>query len=297
MCCFLFSVIGFYFSSNKSSLIDNEYPNTFVDKKGISIVEKNLKESSSFKIKDSIVLVYDDSLIKKNPIIDKISSKTKEKYIYDQDVNIIHHKYYDFLYSEEHEQPFWVKYISTKQHIQNKKYKRKNNFREDPMVQTQSATLIDYVKGGYDRGHLCPAGDMSFSMEAMSESFYMSNMSPQSPSFNRGKWKSLEEKARKWSVKYDSAIIYCGGVLSNISKSIGPNKVSVPNYYYKVIYCPTINNAVGFIMPNKKCEKSLSSYMVSIDSVESLTKIDFYNQYFPEVQKSFESNFTVKYWF
>ena len=178
-----------------------------------------------------------------------------------------------------------------------KKYKRKNNFREDPLVKTQSATLKDYVKSGYDRGHLCPAGDMCFSESAMSESFFMSNMSPQFPSFNRGKWKSLEEKARKWCLKYDTAIIYCGGVLTGISKTIGPNKVSVPKYYYKVIYCPTINNAVGFIMPNEKCEKPLSSYMVSLDSVESLTNIDFFDEYNPEFQKGFESKFTLKYWF
>jgi len=261
-----------------------------------------------FIIKDSFVVnnldILDDSTYQENnDIVDTISVAVDNSiidssdYVYQKNPNIISHLHYEFLYSEEHEQPYWVKYVSTKQHILDKRYKRKNNFREDPLVKTQSATLSDYAKSGYDRGHLCPAGDMGFSMEAMSESFYMSNMSPQFPSFNRGKWKSLEEKARKWSVKYDTAIIYCGGVLTGISKTIGPNEVSVPKYYYKVIYCPTINNAVGFIMPNEKCEKPLSSYMVSLDSVESLTNIDFFDEYNPEFQKGFESNFTIKYWF
>ena len=261
-----------------------------------------------FIIKDSFVVnnldVLDDSTSQANKdLVDTVSAVDYDSiigpsnYVYQKNPNIVSHKYYDFLYSEEHEQPYWVKYTSTKQHILEKKYKRKNNFREDPFVKTQSATLKDYVKSGYDRGHLCPAGDMCFSESAMSESFFMSNMSPQFPSFNRGKWKTLEEKVRNWAVKYDTAIIYCGGVLSDISKTIGPNNVSVPKYYYKVVYCPTIDNAIGFIMPNIKCELPLDSYMVSIDSVESLTNIDFYNNYLPEVQKRFESNSKIKYWF
>ena len=268
----------------------------------------NLENNAPFIIKDSFIvnnidILEDSSAIEAENIIDDESELADDsifvssKYVYEKIPDIISHQYYELLYSEEHEQPFWVKYTSTKQHILDKKYKRKNNFREDPLIKTQSATLKDYTKSGYDRGHLCPAGDMCFSETAMSESFFMSNMSPQFPSFNRGKWKALEEKVRNWTVEYDTAIIYCGGVLNDISKTIGPNKVSVPKYYYKVVYCPTIDNAIGFIMPNKKCELPLDAYMVTIDSVESLTNIDFYNNYLPEVQKQFESNSTRKYWF
>jgi len=273
--CFLF-----LFFSCKYEKIENS---PIIIKNSFDIPKENIDAKDE--------LVFDDSLIKEK------KSKVDKDYSFKENVNIVHHKYYSFLYSEKDEQPYWVKYVSTKEHILEKKYKRKNNFREDPLVKTQSATLKDYSKSGYDRGHLCPAGDMCFSESAMSESFFMSNMSPQFPSFNRGKWKALEEKVRNWAVKYDTAIIYCGGVLSDISKTIGPNKVSVPKYYYKVVYCPTIDNAIGFIMPNIKCELSLDSYMVSIDSVERLTNIDFYNNYLPEVQKRFESNSKIKYWF
>nr|WP_320119464.1 DNA/RNA non-specific endonuclease [uncultured Marinifilum sp.] len=85
---------------------------------------------------------------------------------------------------------------------------RKNKFKEDPAVKTGSAKLIDYKGSGYDRGHLCPAAAMKNSNLAMSESFYMSNMSPQAPAFNRGKWKSLESKVRKLTIENDSLYVF-----------------------------------------------------------------------------------------
>ena len=149
----------------------------------------------------------------------------------------VKHLHYSFSYAEEHEQPYWTMYTLTKTMMQNpvKLSKRKDEFREDPFVETGSASLKDYVGSGYDRGHLCPAKAMECSKVAMSESFYMSNMSPQHPSLNRGIWKKLV-KERKWAVDFESITVFCGGVLDSVIEYIGPNKVSVPKYYYKIIY-------------------------------------------------------------
>ena len=101
---------------------------------------------------------------------------------------------YAFLYSEKHEQPLWVSYKLTKAEVQNKVAKRKDNFRLVPVIKTGSAILADYKGSGYDRGHLAPAGDMAWSKKAMSESFFLTNMSPQVPGLNRGMWRMLEEQ-------------------------------------------------------------------------------------------------------
>ena len=209
----------------------------------------------------------------------------------------VEHEFYSFLYSEDHEQPFWVNYILTKNMLENPITKRKDNFRPDPKVKTGSAELIDYVGSGFDRGHLCPAKDMESSVIGMSESFFMSNMSPQHPSLNRGRWKQLEGQVRKWSLAYDSLIVYCGGVLDSISDYIGPNKVAVPKYYYKVVYAVKEKEGIAFIMPNMKCEYDLVRYVVSIDSVESATHIDFFEDYSQEIEDSFEAKYNLKYWF
>ena len=207
------------------------------------------------------------------------------------------HKFYSFLYSEKHEQPFWVNYVLTKDMLLNPITKRKDNFRPDPKVKTGSAELVDYVGSGYDRGHLCPAKDMESSVVGMSESFFMSNMSPQHPSLNRGRWKQLEGQVRKWSLEYDSLIVYCGGVLDSISDYIGPNKVAVPEYYYKVVYSVKENKGIAFIMPNRKCELDLTQYAVTIDFVESITHIDFFEDYPAELQEYFESKYDARHWF
>ena len=106
---------------------------------------------------------------------------------------IIKHQYFTLSYSEPHEQAEWVYYKLTPQLI-NGTQSRTDNFRTDPMVTSGSAQLNDYKGSGFDRGHLCPAADMKINRDAMSETFYMSNMSPQHPSFNRGIWKKLKQQ-------------------------------------------------------------------------------------------------------
>ena len=109
---------------------------------------------------------------------------------------LVHHPYYSHSYSEQYEQAEWVFYEIKKERVLGL-VRRTDNFRSDEKISTNSATLSDYKGSGYDRGHLAPAGDMSFNYTAMSESFYMSNMSPQHPSFNRGIWKMLESLVRE----------------------------------------------------------------------------------------------------
>ena len=202
---------------------------------------------------------------------------------------IIKHSYYKLSYSETHEQAEWVYYILTKDNI-NGTAKRKNNFKSDPLVKSGSATPKDYTKSGYDRGHLCPAASMTINQTAMDESFYMSNMSPQHPSFNRGKWKQLEKQVRSWVIQEDTLYVVTGPIFKNNIESIGPNNVTVPGYYYKVIYDPTGDQKmIGFIMPNKKLEKEIKHYQVTIDEVEKITGIDFFQNLPDSLENKLES--------
>ena len=190
---------------------------------------------------------------------------------------IISHTGYSFLYNETHEQSNWVAYDLTKEET-HKLYDRTNKFIPDPNVKTETANDKDYAASGYDRGHLAPASDMGWSLTSMAESFYYSNMSPQVPSFNRGIWKKLEELMRTWAIENNSVYIVTGPVLTDSLPTIGDNKVSVPNYYYKVILDnnePDLKG-IGFIIPNTGSSESLQHFAVSIDSVEKFTGIDFF---------------------
>lgn len=198
---------------------------------------------------------------------DYLPSKTGE---------IVCHHFFTLSYNATHKQADWVYYRPCIGQDEDK-VKRTNNFREDKMVSTGSAKPSDYVKSGYDRGHLCPAGDMTQSAEAMSETFYMSNMSPQVPGFNRGIWKSLEEQVRKWGKKEEIYVV-TGPVFKDDKGKIGESGVTVPGYYYKVIYSPGREQMIAFVLPNEKSDRLFTDHVVSVDSVERLTGIDFFVQ-------------------
>ena len=192
---------------------------------------------------------------------------------------IVEHQYYTLSYSEKHEQPEWVAYEITRERLNNKVADRTDNFRPDPKVKTKSAAPSDYRRSGYTRGHLAPAGDMGFSERAMSETFYMSNMSPQERSCNMGVWRELEEQARDWGRKYKHLYIVTGPILTEPKiETIGRNKVTVPKNYYKIILDVTEPEykGIGFIIPNALSDEHLTEYAVTIDEVEDITGIDFF---------------------
>ncbi len=211
---------------------------------------------------------------------------------------IINHVGYTLSYNEEYEQASYVAYKLT----QNELYgpaQRKDNFKADPAVKTGSATLDDYKKSGYDRGHLCPAADQKESDSAMSDSFYMSNMSPQSPQFNRGIWADLEGTVRTFADNNHEIYVVTGPILSDGPyETIGKNKVAIPNYYYKVIldYKEPEIKAIGFILPNKKGEKDLEEYATNINHIESITNIDFFVNLPNDVEEVIENSFNINDW-
>ena len=207
---------------------------------------------------------------------------------------IVKHSYIIMSYNEKHEQANWVFYKLNQRNI-NGDSKRKDNFRPDPFVSSGSAELIDYKGSGYDRGHLAPAGDMKMTNNSMSESFYLSNISPQYPSFNRGGWKRLETLIRKWAAS-KSLNIYTASILGNDLNSIGPNQVSIPRKFYKIIFDTSNENVIGFIMPNQKILKELRSFVVSIDEIEDSTGIEFFSEMEDYKENELESNIDLLNW-
>ncbi len=204
---------------------------------------------------------------------------------------IVEREGYALGYVEEWEQPSWVIYRLTRNEVMSRKASRMDAFMPDPLIKTHSADSIDYQGSGYDRGHLAPAGDMHWSDNAMLESFYMSNMSPQNPSFNRGIWSRLEQAVRRFAYNEGSIFVVTGPIITeDDDKVIGPNKVRVPGFYYKVIYDETPpEKMIAFIIPNKGSRKALDKYIVSVDDVEEATGLDFFSKLPNDVQRRLEA--------
>lgn len=213
---------------------------------------------------------------------------------------VVERLHYSYSYSEKHEQAEWVAYKLTKKSIQQKNVKRTGDFRPDPKVRKGSASPRDYYGTGYDRGHMVPAGDMNFDKRAMSETFYMSNMSPQIRNFNGGIWRELEENTRDWAYDFEEIFVVTGPILTGkIRETIGDNQVAVPDMYYKVILDvqEPEKKAIAFLMPNEVSYKPISEYAVSIDKVEEITGIDFFHQFLKDdFEKDLEAMNDISLW-
>lgn len=208
---------------------------------------------------------------------------------------VVNHSYYSLSYSEPNEQAEWV-YYRLSEDLLSGNVSRTDNFKADRFITTLSAGPKDYSGSGYDRGHLCPAGDMTFNTVAMNESFYMSNMSPQSPSFNRGIWQTLEGTVRHWATVEKELHVVTGPIFKD-NLGVLAAGITIPGYFYKVIYDPTDKQKmIGLVLPNCKGEKQLHEYAVSVDYIEELTGVDFFAGLPDELENELEASFDVSHW-
>ena len=202
---------------------------------------------------------------------------------------------YSFSYSEEHEQSEWVAYYLDNDDIANTNFERPF-FEQDPIVKTESADWRNYKKSGYDKGHLCPAGDRKKSFDDYTETFFTSNISPQEHEFNSGVWNRLEEKVRYWATKNDGLYVVTGGVLSDNLETIGKESVSVPKYFYKVLLSKDGSKMIGFLVPHENSKQPLYEFVVSVDEIEKMTGIDFYPNLEDAIENQLESKSDYKDW-
>ena len=215
-----------------------------------------------------------------------------------QDPEIVVHTHFILSYAEAHEQAEWVAYELTPAEVR-VNIARDGNFREDPDVRTGSATLEDYRGSGYDRGHLAPVGDMNFDPVAMEESFLLSNISPQDRSFNGGIWSRLENQVRDWAAEKDGLYVVTGPVLGAAERTIGDNKVTVPDFFYKVLLDERGDDSrmIGFVLPNRAGSGDLSAFVEKVDNIEAYTGIDFFPVLSDSLEEKLERDVDLKDWF
>lgn len=193
------------------------------------------------------------------------------------DTITVHHKYYSTTFSKSKHFPVVVKFWLTKDMLTcAERYKRTNKFKADPLLPEVTDLNEDYTKSGYDRGHNMDAYDNGCDPAGMEESFYYSNMTPQTPSLNRGRWKSLEEYIRSKAEEYDSTLVWCGSVSSG---NIMIGKVAVPEYCWKIVYIKELNVVEAYSFENNVSKSEpLTSYKVSVDSIQHLSGFKFYGK-------------------
>lgn len=193
--------------------------------------------------------------------------------------------------------PNWVAYELTAEEADGSEPRAKN-FAVDINVDG-CATPSDYRNTGFDRGHMAPAADMKWSADAMRESFYMTNITPQDHKLNSGAWSKLEDKCRQRARRDSAIIIISGPVLTDpIEMHIGASGVAVPSRFFKVILSPYADPpvAIGFIMPNGYVEGGMQACAVSVDEVEAITGHDFFSALPDDIETQVESQVNFNRW-
>ena len=192
---------------------------------------------------------------------------------------ILNKKGFSLGYSKKYKQAIWVSYILEAGNLRAKQVPRRNKFRADPNVKHNPVQPSDYNRTGYDRGHLAPAADMTYSEITEAESFYMTNMSPQIPGCNRGIWKRVETQVRAWAIREEKICVITGPIFAKDYKKMGKADIAVPVAFYKVILDLTPpRKMIAFIIPNEPSKRRIQSFIVPVDKVESITGYNFFSE-------------------
>ena len=205
---------------------------------------------------------------------------------------------YTTSYNKDTRLPNWVAWHLTSAHTSGSASRKGKKFEEDTEAKGPRADNWDYYNSGYDRGHMCPAADNKWSERAMTESFLYTNACPQVHSLNAGDWQELENKCRDWALSYGDIYIVSGPLLYNTThKTIGSNKVVVPEAFFKVVLCTNGEpKAIGFIYKNNDSNRPMGDYVNSVDEVERITGIDFFPSLPDDIENKVEATCSLAKW-
>ena len=198
---------------------------------------------------------------------------------------------YSLLFDKEKRCALWAAFEMDNTDHPDNNVGRKNGWIADPAIPADWQMSGSYGDS-YTRGHQVASNDCQTTVDQNKQTFYYSNMTPQSSSLNSGIWNTLEEKVQGLRNNLsDSERVYVvtGPVFEN-----GYNSTSdgypIPTKYYKcVMKCSfdssgTMIGAIGagYIFTHSNPTRTDTS----IDEVEKLTGFDF----FANVPKTLQEN-------
>lgn len=206
---------------------------------------------------------------------------------------------YTTSYNPKTKQPNWVGWRLTADHVDGEFLRKGIKFHEDEDVPEPRSKDEDYRGSGYDRGHMCPSGDNKWSQQAQEQSFLFTNICPQNHGLNAGDWNEMEQQCRKWAVEEGELYIVSGPIFygSARHKSIGKNKIPVPEAFFKVVLSMKgTPKAIGFIYKNQAGNRPKGDYVNTVDEVERITGIDFFPSLPDDVENKVEAKANIDDW-
>ena len=211
--------------------------------------------------------------------------------------------------------PLWVAYKLTAQDLVQRT--RKDAFRTDPrLTDEENASCADYAGTGFDRGHSAPNADFNRSAESQADTYFFSNMSPQTKQLNEQRWAELEDHVRRWTKKFGTVYVVTGPIfVSGEIHTVPSGRVAIPTEFFKVVVRKDDSGnllALAFVLPNgtgsfldlpsgpgpkaPKVDAYLQQHLVSIGFVENLTGLEYFPA-LPAAERSvLESSAPTELW-
>lgn len=212
---------------------------------------------------------------------------------------IVRHDAYVASYNPETLIPDWVAYELTAEETEGRLERDGISFRMDPDLRGKSAMREDYSGSGWTKGHMMPAADASFDRDAMEQTFYFTNICPQSGALNAGDWQYLEKKTRQMAQKYGRVWVVTGPIVGeNRYGSIGDRDVVVPDAFFKALLVEKNGgySSIAFVMGNDDRRYFLSDCALSVDEVEVRTGLDLFPALEDTVEEKVESSVCLADW-
>lgn len=201
-------------------------------------------------------------------------------YIPENSSKIIKYNVITLSYNEICKIPEWTMYRLSKERSSSN-FARREGFDFKPDKNVKCASNIDYKNSNYDKGHMVPAEDMRDNSQNLAETFMLTNVCPQLPDFNRGIWKDLEILIRNFVEKENRNVLIITGTLFNASleiKTIGTNKVTIPHYFFKIVYDYENKKGIAYLIPQNYTSKDLRDYEIRISELESKINLIFFKE-------------------
>lgn len=215
---------------------------------------------------------------------------------------VVKHPGHMLVWDDLHHVPKWTAHLITPDIAQGN-LARIDTFLPDPLVKGNTALYEDYWNSGYDRGHMVPSADMRWNKEALTATYYYSNVSPQKPELNRGSWSDMEDWTRRY-VHYSGHRVYVvtapvlGTDMGELGKP-GAVRVSIPPAFVKAVadLDGPVKKGIAFVMRNGLNDQGLLSYVVSMDSAEALTGLDLFPALADTLEARVEAQHNAQDWY
>lgn len=198
---------------------------------------------------------------------------------------LIHRSGYSLAYDPRTRNPAWVYENLTAENIQGDTDRSHFTFKEDELIpQHLRSTLASYKGQGLDQGHMAPAADHRSNSEAMGETFYLTNICPQCPQFNREYWSKLEKHVRDLTKEYRNVGVITGPLYLPYQEGkrrfvkyqvIGQDDVAVPSHFFKVI-----------ALEDDHGKREVRAYVLPNREIASNTPLDHFKSTAQKVEKA-----------